>query len=237
MKGEGERMPYTHNCTNTVISSAETMISSSAITRSNLGSAIEEYLAENGEKQMNESKETKSKMLADDHDMLVVEKYMNGQKTGEYKIIPDVVDIREFNDDHGDPCAIYLDFADGTTTCAARRDSDVFNFEHGVTICIAKRLLDKMTDNLGSSTYNKIVRRVCKLHDSIIKEHKETLKELEEYEKKYAKIEEKKRRRAERREAKMLEEAEQMREELIEMQKEAFVRALKECGINGNDLK
>ena len=184
-----------------------------------------------------ESKKTKSKLVNNGRGMLVVEQYKDGHKVEDNTVMPDVVNIREFNDENGNPCAIYLDFADRTSTCAARRDNDVFNFEHGVTICIAKKLLDMITGSYGSQTYNKIVRRVCKLHDQIIKKEEDALKLKEEYEHKLEKMAEKKRKRMAKREAEMLEEENQLREHLIEIQKEAFVRALKECGFSGDDLK
>lgn len=211
----------THNATSNIISE--------------IMSKIEEL--EERDNQVAESKMTKSKMVSDGLGLLVVERYMDGKKIGSYNIMPDIMNVREYNDDNGNPCAIYLDFADGTSTCAARRDTDVFSFEHGVTICIAKKLLDKLTGDLGNQTYNKIVRRVCKLHDQIIKDEEEALKEQQAYEYKLNKLAEKKRKRIAKREAEMLEEENQLREHFIEIQKEAFVRALKECGLNGDDLK
>jgi len=184
-----------------------------------------------------ESTMTKSKMVESKSGTTWIQKYKDGRYVGQFNVMPNIVDVREYEDADGNPCAIYLDFADGTSTSAARREGDVFSFEHGVTICIIKKLLDKLTDNMGSATYNKLVRKAQKLRDYKIEYEKKLIEEAKAQEAKAAKLAEKKRKRDERRAKQIQELEEQAREELIEIQKEAFLRALRESRMSEDDLK
>ena len=174
-----------------------------------------------------ESKETKSK-LAGDGFWRKVTKFKDGVKQDDYNVIPDIHDVRIYNNDAGKPCAIYLDFVDGKTTSAAVRDQDSFNIESGITICLAKKLLDMRTNGCGSSTYNKLVKYALKRYEANRKYDEMVEQEEAENERRYKKLCEKKQRRKERLAAKE-------RERQIEIQKEAFVRALREY--QSDDLK
>ena len=163
-------------------------------------------------------------------DILGIVKYKDGIPFEMKGVIPAITNVRIYNDDDGNPCATYLDFSDGTSTYAARRHDDVYSIEHGISICITKKLLDMITDGAGNQTYNKLVRNACKVLDENNKAAEMQIEEAAAEKRKLEKIAEKKRRHDERRAA-------QVREELIEIQKEAFVRAMKECQACTDDLK
>lgn len=174
-----------------------------------------------------ESKETKSKLTGDAF-WRKVTKFKDGVKQDDYRVIPDINDVRIYNNDAGKPCAVYLDFVDGTTTSAAVRDNDTFNIESGITICLAKKLLDMRTNGCGSSTYNKLVKYALKRYEANRKYEEMVEQEEAEDERRYKKLCEKKQRRKERL-------ATKERERQIEIQKEAIIRALREY--QSDDLK
>jgi len=149
-------------------------------------------------------------------------------------VMPYVLNVRVYNGDDGKPCAIYLDFADHTSTSAAIREcadgtKDEFNIENGITICLIKKLLDMRTLGNGSATYNKLVKRIKRKYEDDQKMKKEFDEVAAMEKKRYNKIIEKKKRRRERLEQKR-------REEQIEIQKEAILRALRESKLKAEDL-
>ena len=174
-----------------------------------------------------ESKETKSKLTRNSF-WLKVAKFKDGVKQDDYSVIPDINDVRIYNNDAGKPCAVYLDFVDGTTTSAAVRDKDTFNIESGITICLAKKLLDMRTNGCGNSTYNKLVKYAMKRYEANRKYDAMVEQEEADDERRYKKLCEKKQRRKERL-------ATKERERQIEIQKEAIIRALREY--QSDDLK
>lgn len=177
------------------------------------------------------SKKTKTALIRLGEKLGIV-KYENGVPIERFDVMPAIEDVRTYNDDKGEPCAIYLDFADGTSTSAARRENDIYSLEHGITICIAKKLLDMITNGAGNQTYNKLVRNASKVLSDKNKLAKKVAEKIEEDSKvqahKLAKLAEKKRRRDEKQNA-------LLREELIEIQKEAIIRAMKEMTANDTE--
>lgn len=178
--------------------------------------------------EMNVSRETRS-VLFNANGTLSVKGCINGKVVnGVVGIIPEFAGIRVYNDDQGNPCALYLDFVDGTTTCAAAREGDPFDIERGLSVCITKRLLDGMTNGSGGSVYNKLVRRAIKLYDLQLENEKREAEIEAANEARARKLAEKKRRREERILAKAQAAENEARETLIEIQKEAYLRAMRE---------
>lgn len=126
------------------------------------------------------------------------------------EIIPEVTDVEVINN-----CVTILTFADGTKEKAVTDKQDVFNLEQGISICLTKKLLSKLTFGNGNSTYNKLIKSTLKKYaakqDAIEKQ-----KKIEEQKKrKYAKIAAKKAKRKEK-----------QKEARINEQAEAYRRAL-----------
>lgn len=142
----------------------------------------------------------------------------NGFISKTVTVMPDVVNVRIGGNETNK--VIFVDFADNTTEKAILSVGDTFSLEQGISICIAKKLLNDKC-GAGSSLYNKIVRRALKVFDLKDKAKIAEVAKRENEEKKFEKIKAKKEERRIKRE-----EAE--RERQIEIQKEAYLRAMRE---------
>ena len=115
---------------------------------------------------------------------------------------------------------VKLTFIDDTVSTAVCSAADEFSLETGISICLAKRMLD--TDQKrGSSQYNKMIKSLLTKYekqqqDELEKENEKLRKKL-----KWQKAREKKELRRKRKE-----------ERAIEMQKEAYIRAMNELKDN-----
>lgn len=168
-------------------------------------------------------KETKCKMVTDTKPgMICMEEYIDGLHMNTMNIMPDFSDIKVIKDQNCMNRAVIVKFADGTETKATLDGCDSYSLEQGISICVAKRLLDDKTfGRHGSAAYNKIIRRALQVMHINEEERQNAAYEHERKEKRYAKLTEKKRKRDERRAA-------AHREAEIEMRKEAYLRAMRE---------
>lgn len=161
------------------------------------------------EKQPEVSEETKTE-LAIKNGKIYVKNYEKGFFQSEKMLIPDIKDIKAYND-----TTVVVIFADDTKTVAVLDSKDEFNLEQGISICLTKKLLG---DN-GSSIYNKLINRAFE-----VKKHNEDA--IAQAEKK--KADEKAKREEARKRLQQVHR--RKREEAIEIQKEAYIRAMKEMG-------
>ena len=168
-------------------------------------------------------KETKCKMVLNDPNGVIrMEEYHNGILNYSMNVMPDFADIKVIKDNNNMDRVVIARFADGSETKATLDGCDRYSLEQGISVCVAKRLLDDKTRGRhGSSMYNKIIRRALQVMHINEEERQKAAYEHERKEKRYAKFAEKKRKRDERRAA-------AHREAEIEMRKEAYIRAMRE---------
>lgn len=122
----------------------------------------------------------------------------------------EIIDYKVFNDK-----VVVLYFADGTeekTVCNAK---DKFSIERAAEVGVMKKKLG------GSNAYNKLVNNAIKQIEAINKRKAAEKAEEELQAHRRQKDIERKIKRKEKK-----------REEQIEIQKEAYIRAMKECGYN-----
>lgn len=150
-----------------------------------------------------------------------VDKYNNGTVASSRSVMPTIVDEQIYKDDDGNPRAIRMFFSDNTETCVVLQDGDTYNFEHALSICITKKILDMITGGYGHQTYNKLVRKAKKVYNDNRAKEYAAQKQIEAEKLKFEKIEAKKRKRDERLE-------QEAREYDINVMKEAIIRALNE---------
>ena len=139
-------------------------------------------------------------------------------------VMPDIVNV-SIIENNGEKKVIRVDFADGDTVKSILSSEDTFNLEQGISVCITKKLLNDITHNNGSSTYNKIVNhclKVYKCKQIEAETEKRTREMIEAKRKKY--IEKRKRKMERKRQAE--------REEKIAIQEEAYLRAMRRFNNN-----
>ena len=131
-------------------------------------------------------------------------------------VIPEIEDVQSINDK-----VVIVKFADGTTEKAVLSENDTFSLEQGVSICITKKILNKMLKGANStSAYNKLVDYGLKVYDNKQKEIKEAIAAKKaEKEAEQKKIDRIRKKRAKHKA--------KLREEQIEIQAEAYRRAMK----------
>ena len=127
---------------------------------------------------------------------------------GVKKFVPEVnvTDTAVYNEK-----VVELTFATGEVYKAVCDDTDKFDINKGIEVCLLKYLLN------GSNDYNNLVKKIRKQYDQKCEAEKKAEERHEQMKRKRAKRQAAKKRRAERK-----------REEQIEMQKEAYVRAMRE---------
>ena len=132
-----------------------------------------------------------------------------------------VTDIRIVYDD-GKPIGVIMDWADGVKTKAIceKSDRDNFNLDFGLTICMAKKMIDFMKSR-GMLDVNETYMKAIDSYHKLLKK-KEVSKNAE---KERIKAENEAKQKARQDEARKKREA---REREIEIQKEAYLRAMKE---------
>ena len=199
-----------------------------------------ELTAENNDKDgmnMSVSNETKTVVGANDKGVITLQKYKSGSLIDSYSIIPDIKCVRIYKDANDNPRAIHLDFVDGTTSSAVLQENDNYDIDHAFSVCITKRLLDRLTNNNGHQAYNKLVRRARKVYENELKDAERREKEEAALKARLEKQAEKKRKREKRRAKEYFAKQEKAKDRLIEIQKEAILRALKEYRAMEDDLK
>lgn len=148
--------------------------------------------------------------------------YRNNDNRGAFTdiIIPHIKDIEIIKDN-----VVIVIFADGSKEKAVLDSADTFSLEHGISICITKKMLSMQTNGNGSSAYNKLIKHCLKLYDNNRK-----AEEKAKADEQAAKEKEKK--AADKARAKRIKKANKNREREIEIQKEAYLRAMREFGGN-----
>ena len=172
--------------------------------------------------------ETRTVLSLNDNGQLMVQRCENGRGKRPHVLMPDFKKISVYKDDHDNMRAVRIEFVDGTKTTASVHDDDVFSLEHGISICIAKRILDEIVRNSGHQVYNKLVRRAAKFYAKQQKaeQREKEAKAAEKRSEENRKL--KKLRREERMKKNALDAEALAREEIIEIQKEAFLRAIRQ---------
>ena len=186
---------------------------------------------------MSIAKETKTMIMTNEDNIITLFKRKSINTGMLYGIMPDIIKVRTYNDNDNNPHAVFLDFADGTSTSAVLQPNDAYDLEHAFSVCITKKLLDQATEGSGHQAYNKIVRRARKVYEDGLEEAERLEKEAAASKVRAEKLAEKKRKREKRRVEEHLAAQEKAREEYIEIEKEAFLRALREHQITVDDLK
>lgn len=130
------------------------------------------------------------------------------------QIIPVIKDVKNINDK-----IVIISFDDNTEEKAICSPEDTFNFEHGVCICLMKKILSKYSkpNNRGTRVYNELMKYALSKKDAVKKskqQEKEKIKK-ENKEKQIAREKENKQKRADM-------------EYEIRIRKEATKQALKE---------
>lgn len=154
-------------------------------------------------KQPDVSPEVKSTMHHDGRHISITT-YDNGFKKATKDLLPDIKDIITHNDR-----VVIVKFADGTQEKAVLYPDDKFTVEHGISICLAKKLMG------GSSIYNKVVEYALDIVDKKDQAQKKKIADEAVAKENAAKAAKK---RAERKA--------QKREEYIKTQAEIMARAM-----------
>lgn len=150
--------------------------------------------------------------------------YKNGCRTSDIGIMESIADIQVLNEK-----VVMVTFSDGTTEKAVLDTYDTFNIEQGIAICIMKKSFSKISNDNGSSVYNKLVEYGLKVYNDILASKYKA--EAEKYEKKV-----REKRKAEKAQRKRARKAAEKREAEIEIQKEAYLRAMREFNGTSNTV-
>ena len=142
--------------------------------------------------------------------------YKDGQRTSDIGIMESIADIQVLNEK-----VVMVTFSDGKVEKAVIDTYDTFNIEQGIAICIMKKSFSKISNDNGSSVYNKLVEYGLKAYNDILAA--ETKAEAEKQEKNA-----RAKRKAEKAQRKRARKAAEKREAEIEIQKEAYLRAMRE---------
>lgn len=142
--------------------------------------------------------------------------YKDGQRTSDIGIMESIADIQVLNEK-----VVMVTFSDGKVEKAVLDTYDTFNIEQGIAICIMKKSFSKISNDNGSSVYNKLVEYGLKAYNDILAA--ESKAEAEKQEK-----EARAKRNAEKAKRKRARKAAEKREAEIEIQKEAYLRAMRE---------
>jgi len=131
-------------------------------------------------------------------------------------VIPEIEDVQSINDK-----VVIVKFADGTSEKAVLSENDTFSLEQGVSICITKKILNKVLKGAsGTSAYNKLVDYGLKVYDKKQKEIEEAIAAKKaEKDAEQRKIDRIRKKRAKHKA--------KLREEQIQIQAEAYRRAMK----------
>ena len=160
------------------------------------------------------SEETKTELVSEGNN-LNIKYYKDGYYQSKKVLMSDIADVRTAGN------AVFVTFADGSFTKAILDKEDgPFNLEQGISICLTKKLIGEN----GSSIYNKLIQKALKVKKQKELDAEKAAKKKEEEKKKLAKDKAKR----EKRKAKK-------REETIEIHREAFVRAMRDLAMCGNE--
>lgn len=133
-------------------------------------------------------------------------------------LMPSVTDVSVI-ENNGKAKVVYVYFSDGKYEKAVLDNCDEFSLEQGISICITKKLLSKVTYGNGGSIYNKIIKNAVKVYrNKLLAEQKDAERKAVEADR-MARLAKKKAAKREKREA-------AAREQYIQLESEAILRAL-----------
>lgn len=165
-------------------------------------------------------KNTKSKLFETYTDIGVL------TENGMTKIMPTIIDVKSINEK-----VVIIEFADGTTEKSILADGDTFSLEHGIEICLMKKLLSDLTHGNGNSVYHKLVDYAMNRYNRLSKwEQEEAEREKAEKEAKRT-LEEKREKKKEKRKQKEI-------AEYTDILAQAISKAIQSCPnlINGSPV-
>lgn len=150
--------------------------------------------------------------------------YKDGQRTSDIGIMESIADIQVLNEK-----VVMVTFSDGKVEKAVIDTYDTFNIEQGIAICIMKKSFSKISNDNGSSVYNKLIEYGLKAYNDILAAESKAEAEKQE---KNARA----KRKAEKAQRKRARKATEKREAEIEIQKEAYLRAMREFKDTSNTV-
>lgn len=133
---------------------------------------------------------------------------------------PSTIDSQYDSDCKYQKPTVIVTFSDDTIEKAAASEDDTFSLEQGISICYTKKLLSMLTNDNGSSVYNRMLHNAMKLY-------KNKQKEIAEMEKSEQAVKERRERLAAKRAKRKAKYEEKKKEREISVQAEAYARALR----------
>ena len=146
--------------------------------------------------------------------------------SGMTKIMPTIIDVKSINEK-----VVIIEFADGTTEKSILADGDTFSLEHGIEICLMKKLLSDLTHGNGNSVYHKLVDYAMNRYNRLSKwEQEEAEREKAEKEAKRTLEGKREKKRAKRKEKEIA--------EYTDILAQAISKAIQSCPnlINDNSV-
>lgn len=98
-------------------------------------------------------------------------------------IMPEFSDVRIIRNKENSPIGVKISFADGTEQKAICMPDDTFSLEHGITICLFKKMLTcgcYIDEQYVTGVYNKLVKHAIKVRENRLKAEEEAKKAKEE---------------------------------------------------------
>lgn len=98
-------------------------------------------------------------------------------------LMPEFSDVRIIRNKENSPIGVKISFADGTEQKAICMPDDTFSLEHGITICLFKKMLTcgcRIDEQYVTGVYNKLVKHAIKVRENRLKAEEEAKKAKEE---------------------------------------------------------
>lgn len=100
-------------------------------------------------------------------------------------LMPEFSDVRIIRNKENSPIGVKISFADDTEQKAICMPDDTFSLEHGITICLFKKMLTcgcycYIDEKYVTGVYNKLVKHAIKVRENRLKAEEEAKKTKEE---------------------------------------------------------
>jgi len=98
-------------------------------------------------------------------------------------IMPEFSDVKIIRNKENSPIGVKISFTDGTEQKAICMPDDTFSLEHGITICLFKKMLTcgcYIDEQYVTGVYNKLVKHAIKVRENRLKAEEEAKKAKEE---------------------------------------------------------
>lgn len=98
-------------------------------------------------------------------------------------LMPEFSDVKIIRNKENSPIGVKISFADGTEQKAICMPDDTFSLEHGITICLFKKMLTcgcYIDEQYVTGVYNKLVKHAIKVRENRLKAEEEAKKAKEE---------------------------------------------------------